>query len=149
MLAFSSCGKWWLLCSCGAWAPPFSGLSCCRAQGLGHAGSVAAARGLWSAGSVAVVHGLSCSMAYGIFPDQGSNPCPLHWVCSYFLAPQNVSGSSCNFPSPILDLTTSPKGPNSCYWRMVLRNQFWALSLFTENLVFLFPMLPNVFLEPN
>ena len=26
-----------------------------------------------------VVHGLSCSAACGIFPDQGSNPCPLHW----------------------------------------------------------------------
>ena len=31
------------------------------------------------AGSVVVVHGLSCSAACGIFPDQGSNPCPLHW----------------------------------------------------------------------
>ena len=26
-----------------------------------------------------VAHGLSCSVACGIFPDQGSNPCPLHW----------------------------------------------------------------------
>ena len=25
-----------------------------------------------------MVHGLSCSVACGIFPDQGSNPCPLH-----------------------------------------------------------------------
>ena len=31
------------------------------------------------AGSVAVAHGLSCSAACGILPDQGSNPCPLHW----------------------------------------------------------------------
>ena len=31
------------------------------------------------AGSVAVAHGLSCSAACGIFPDQGSNPHPLHW----------------------------------------------------------------------
>ena len=31
------------------------------------------------AGSVVVVHGLSCSAACGIFPDQGLNPCPLHW----------------------------------------------------------------------
>ena len=23
--------------------------------------------------------GLRCSAACGIFPDQGSNPCPLHW----------------------------------------------------------------------
>ena len=47
--------------SCGTWA------------------SVVAARGLYSAGSVVVAHGLSCSAACGIFPDQGSNPCPLHW----------------------------------------------------------------------
>ena len=31
------------------------------------------------AGSAIVAHGLSYSMACGIFPDQGSNPCPLHW----------------------------------------------------------------------
>ena len=31
------------------------------------------------AGSAAVAHGPSCSMACGILPDQGSNPCPLHW----------------------------------------------------------------------
>ena len=30
-------------------------------------------------GSVIVAHGPSCSAACGIFPDQGSNPCPLHW----------------------------------------------------------------------
>ena len=31
------------------------------------------------AGSAVVAHGPSCSAAYGIFPDQGSNPRPLHW----------------------------------------------------------------------
>ena len=31
------------------------------------------------AGSVTVAHGPSCPVACGIFPDQGSNPCPLHW----------------------------------------------------------------------
>ena len=30
-------------------------------------------------GSAVVAHGPSCSAACGIFPDQGSNPCPLHW----------------------------------------------------------------------
>ena len=30
-------------------------------------------------GSVVVAHRLSCSTACGIFPDQGSNPCLLHW----------------------------------------------------------------------
>ena len=48
--------------------------------------SVVVARGLSSCGSWAlerrlssVAHGLSCSGACGIFTDQGSNPCPLHW----------------------------------------------------------------------
>ena len=31
------------------------------------------------AGSVIVAHRPSCYAACGIFPDQGSNPCPLHW----------------------------------------------------------------------
>ena len=31
------------------------------------------------AGSVVVALGPSCSAACGIFPDQGLNPCPLHW----------------------------------------------------------------------
>ena len=31
------------------------------------------------AGSVVVAHGPSCSVACGIFPDRGPNPCPLHW----------------------------------------------------------------------
>ena len=39
---------------------------------------------LWSsgsrrAGSVGVAHMPSCSAACGILPDQGSNPCRLHW----------------------------------------------------------------------
>ena len=28
---------------------------------------------------VVVVQGLGCSVAFGIFPDQGLNPCPLHY----------------------------------------------------------------------
>ena len=35
--------------------------------------------GFRRAGSVVVAHGPSRSAARGIFPDQGSNPCPLHW----------------------------------------------------------------------
>ena len=35
-------------------------------------------RGSRRSGSVVVAHGTSCSAACGIFPDQGSNPCPLH-----------------------------------------------------------------------
>ena len=36
-------------------------------------------RGSRRAGPVTVAHRPSCSVACGIFPDQGSNPCPLHW----------------------------------------------------------------------
>ena len=32
-----------------------------------------------SSGSVGMAHGLSCCTACEIFPDQGLNPCPLHW----------------------------------------------------------------------
>ena len=85
--AFSSCGELGLLfvavrglliavasTHCGTWA-------------LGTQASVTAARGLSSCGSralgiwasVVVVHGLGCSVARRIFPDQGLNPCPLHW----------------------------------------------------------------------
>ena len=41
--------------------------------------SLAAAFRVQSTGSVVVGHGLSCSMTYGIFPDQGLNPCLLPW----------------------------------------------------------------------
>ena len=48
-------------------------------QQLRHVASVVAAPRLYSTGSVVVAHKLSCSVAYGIFPDQGWNPCLLHW----------------------------------------------------------------------
>ena len=38
--------------------------------------SVAAVPGLYSIGSIVVAHRLSCSVAYGIFPDQGSSLSP-------------------------------------------------------------------------
>ena len=47
-----------------------------------------------SAGSVVVAHGPSCSAACGIFPDQSSNPCPLHW--------QADSQPLCHQGSPII-----------------------------------------------
>ena len=52
---------------CGARASRCSGFSCCGARALG----------MWA--SVVVAHRLSCSVACGIFPDQGSHPCPLRW----------------------------------------------------------------------
>ena len=45
------------------------------------------------AGSVVVAHGPSCSAACGIFLDQGSNPCPLHWQADS--QPLRHQGSPC------------------------------------------------------
>ena len=67
--AFSSCGKRGLLSSCGSWSSHCSGFSCCGLQSLG------------CAGSVAVTNRLSCSLACGIFPDQGSNLFPCTGRC--------------------------------------------------------------------
>ena len=55
------------LSSCGMRALECAGFSSCGARALGHTSSVV------------VAHRLSCSAACGIFPDRGSNPCPLHW----------------------------------------------------------------------
>ena len=71
--AFSSCGKR------GPLFIAVRGHLLLRSTGSRRAGSVVVARGPQIAGSVVVAHGLSCSTACGIFPDQGSNPCPLHW----------------------------------------------------------------------
>ena len=82
--AFSSCGERGATLHFGAWASRCSGFSCCGALALGIRASVVVARGLHSTGSLVVVHGVSCSAARGIFPNQGSNPCPLHWQADSF-----------------------------------------------------------------
>ena len=48
-------------------------------------------------GSVVVAHGPSCSVACGISPGQGSNPCPLHWQADS--QPLRHQGSPQNFKS--------------------------------------------------
>ena len=87
--AFSSCGKW------GHSSSRCAGLSLSLPLLLRSTGSR-------HAGSVVVAHGLSCSTACGIFPDQGSNPCPRHWQAdsqplrhqgspqNWFLIPNNL-----------------------------------------------------------
>ena len=55
-------------------------------------------------GLVVVAHRVSCPKACGIFLDQGSNPCPLHWqVDSYPLYHQgstmDVFSSHYSYPS--------------------------------------------------
>ena len=69
--AFSVCSACRLLSSCRVWVSYCCGFSCCKAWGLGQAGSTV------------VSHGLSCPMAYGILLDQGSNPCLLHWQVEF------------------------------------------------------------------
>ena len=74
--AFSSCGEWELL------FVAVHGLLIAVASLFAEHGLQAhGLQQLWrqSAGAVVVAHGLSCSAACGIFLDQGSNPCPLHW----------------------------------------------------------------------
>ena len=64
MWAFSRCRGWRLLFSCRVGASHCGGFSCCRAQALGHAGSVV------------VTSGFSCFTACGIFPDQDQTCVP-------------------------------------------------------------------------
>jgi len=55
-----------------------------RAEALGIWLSVAVAPRLQNTGSIIVAHGLSCSLACGIFPDQGSNPMSLTLAGRFF-----------------------------------------------------------------
>ena len=68
-----------LLSICRAQASHCGALSRWGAQASVVMGSVAAAPELQSTDSIGAVHGLSCSAAYGIFLDQGLNPCLLQW----------------------------------------------------------------------
>ena len=77
--AFSSCGERELpfvavhgLLTVVASLVAEHGLQACGLQQLWHAGSRAQAQQLWRTGLVALWH-------VGIFLDQRSNPCPLHW----------------------------------------------------------------------
>ena len=70
--AFSSCGERALLSSCSAWAAHFGGFSCCGAWASGSQASV-----VERMSSVVATHRLSYYMAYGLFPDQALNQCPL------------------------------------------------------------------------
>ena len=64
---------------CSAWASHCGGFSCCRAQAVSAKASVVAA-----AGSVVVAQELSSCTACGIFPDQASDPRPLHWQADLY-----------------------------------------------------------------
>ena len=67
------------LLHCRARVSHCGGFSRCGAQARGHTGFSSCSSRALEPGSVVVVHGLSCPAACRIFPDQGSNLCPLHW----------------------------------------------------------------------
>ena len=88
------------------------------------------------AGSVVVAHGPSCSTACGIFPDQGSNLCPLHWqvdsqplphqgspplyvICCFSLAAFNIFSLYLIFVSLI----------NMCLGMFLLENSLSCMGL--------------------
>ena len=77
-MGFLYFGERALLSSCLVWAS-CCGFSLVAEHGLcGVWASVVAGRGLLSTGSVVVLHRLSCSLARGIFLDQGLDLCLLH-----------------------------------------------------------------------
>ena len=56
-------------------------------------------------------HGLSCSEACGVFLDQGSNSCPLHWQAdSYPLAAAAAAKSLQSCPALCDPIDGSPSG---------------------------------------
>ena len=65
------------------WASHCSHFSCCGAQALGCVRFIICAPGPQSTGAIVVVPCLSCSMARGIFTDQGSNLGLLHHQVDY------------------------------------------------------------------
>ena len=86
---FSSCGQCGLLSSCSIQVSHFRHFSCPEAQALGLPGSRVHAQG------TVAIETFSYSASHGIFPDQGSNPCPLYWQGDFY--PLDHQGSPCRF----------------------------------------------------
>ena len=103
--------------SCGAWASHCGGFSCGRAQVLGTRASVLAACGLQRAGSIVVAQGPNCSVAHGIFPDQGLNPSLLYW---------QVNSLPLSHQERVLSPLEAFK-QESCSLDLYLKRSFWPL----------------------
>ena len=88
-------------------------------------------RSLWALGMASVVaHGLSCLAACGNFPDQGLNPCPLHWqVDSYPLYHQ---GS----PAFFLIISWAVISERLCKWPKVLINIVLANNNYVSSKIY-------------
>ena len=76
---FSGCGEWGLLSIFCSWTYHCGGFPCCGAWTLGCAGFSSCGSWVLEYRLVVVMLGLIFSTACGILPDQGSNPCLLHY----------------------------------------------------------------------
>ena len=94
---------------------------------------------LWStgsrhSGSAVVAHGPSCSAACGVFPDQGSNPCPLYWQADS--QPLHHQGSPSVFLNLFLYLSPAPlsfKHRNMLFFCSVALDLYLVLSSYRNN----------------
>ena len=86
-------------------------------------GSIVAAPGLWSTGPVVVVHRLSCSLAHGIFLDQGSNPYPLSWLADSLPLSHQESPNKMTFWKNIL------RNKSFLLWKILGNTQGWGVFL--------------------
>ena len=89
------------------------------------------------AGSVVVAHGPSCSTACGIFPDQGSNPCPLHWQADS--QPLRHQGS------PQHSFLNSILQPFESTWRSMGAEFTRVLYTFGYNISYFWKVFPSPF----
>ena len=64
-------------------------------------GSVVGVHGLYSKGSIILVHGLSCSLACGIFLDQGLNWCPPAWQGGFLTIGPSGKPSACTLKTSV------------------------------------------------
>ena len=102
------------------------------------------------AGSVVVAHGPSCSAACGIFPDQGWNPCPLHWQADS--QPLRHQGS----PPPHFPFKVTSSILSTLFVTVILvvfipsifpPNVFHLSNIFISLFPFLIWILPSYFFE--
>ena len=77
-----------------------------------------------STGSIAVVHRLSCFMSCGIFLDQGSNLCLLHWQVDSL--PQSHQGSPVEPVLRVSIFLTTQK--QDLHLRMDIGKKHWRFS---------------------
>ena len=75
--------------------------------------------------------GLVALLAYGIFPDQGSNPCPLYWqVDSYSLYPTRDVQENLNFLR--WGFSNCSVGPSSASWRRQAEGRQFGVKWYVE-----------------